>query len=308
MYTNYPMGGYQQPYGQNMYAQNMGMQYVTRAQAKNTQPLSQEVINKLRASSNIDWTVSQEDLWRAQCTHKDHNGMSTLTMDNEGNCHCNICGADFKFFDGDMATVKSVVDAMDNILQTTKTIFLDIPENFAQAYFQYMPLMKKLPQLWGQATKNFNQYDQPVGMIPTNGYTTNNWGLVGTLTGNPAYGQYMPQPPMMGQQMPMGGMPMQTQMMPQQPMMGQQMPMSQPIGMMGQPVQNNPFATAPASMPNIPQPQAPVMNQQMQQSVPQPNAQPQNVQPQQAPQPAPQNPAPAPSNNGEVVQQQTFSV
>lgn len=305
MYNNYQMGGYQQPYGQNMYAQNMGMQYVTRAQAKNTQPLSQEVINKLRASSNIDWTVSQEDLWRAQCTHKDHNGMSTLTMDNEGNCHCNICGADFKFFDGDMATVKSVVDAMDNILQTTKTIFLDIPENFAQAYFQYMPLMKKLPQLWGQATKNFNQYDQPVGMIPTNGYSTNNWGLVGTLTGNPAYGQYMPQPPMMGQQMPMGGMPMQAPMMPQQPMMGQQMPMSQPIGMMGQPVQNNPFATAPASMPNIPQAQAPMMPQ----SVPQPN-----VQPQQAPQPAQQNPtpaptpAPAPSNNGEVVQQQTFSV
>lgn len=321
------MSMYQQPgmmgqqygaYYQNPYGAMMGTQYVQIPKAKNTQPLPADVIAKLRQhSEDFNWQVNQEDIWKAQCTHKDKNGMSTLSTNPDGSMHCNICGADFNFFDGSAQEVEAAVKKVYDTLQTIKTIYLDIPENFAAAYFQFLPLMGKIPQLWERAIKNFSRYGDQQMVTPTNGYTTNNWGLLGQMTGNPMYAGY--------------GAPMYAQQPMMQPMYG--VPQQAPQGYMNmtpgvvdpnqqQAAVANPFvaqAPMPAqnpmmapAIPSIPAPQQGMMypQQQMMQPVPQTSVAPQAPvqQPAQQAAPAQVQTAEAPASNGEVVQQQTFKV
>ena len=64
---------------------------------KNIEPLTQDQIKKLRQGSNgFDWKVSEEDILRAICTHKDKNGVTALTEVGENVCHCSICGGTFR--------------------------------------------------------------------------------------------------------------------------------------------------------------------------------------------------------------------
>lgn len=204
----------------NPMQQQIGTQMINRPVPKSTQPLTAEEINKLRSRTNaIDWQVTQEDVLKSRCTHKDKNGSSTLILNPDRETfHCTICGSDFSIFEGTSAEVQNVVRSVEDILQTIKTIYLDCPEKFVIDFFQFIPLLHKLPILWEEATKNFNRYDYNLsyGPIPTNGYTTNSWGLLQQLT-NPI-GMYPvgtgigPQhqvPNMYPQAYPMGQMPAQ---------------------------------------------------------------------------------------------------
>lgn len=280
------------PYGQ----MNYGSTYTAyaRPQARNTQPLTPDQIAKLRQDGNaFDMKIEQEDLWRSACTHKEKNGNSTLVENQDGTFTCTICHETFKMCDNTKEEIEAAVNTLINMLQTSKTVYLDAPDALVTQYYQIIPLLKKFPDLWERAMKNFAMYDMTPGvqgMAP--GYS--GFAAMQTLLSNPysGYGQ-----PMYGQQPYMA-----------QPMYGQPTPQQAPV--------QQPVAPAPGMMPpygGYAQPvygQAPVMDPNNPMAygaptIPAPTAAPApGVMPQAAPAPAA---APAPQQ-AEVQQQQVFNV
>lgn len=240
--------------------------YQNRPTAKYTQPLTEGQINALRAEEDaLTVKVDEKDIWRAQCTHK-HNGASTLTKvpvyDKDGNLireeyKCSICGAQFSIFDGTTEDVKSIVKAVNDVLQTCKTVNFDIPVELASAYFQFMPLLNMLPVMYDRSIRNFQRYAnvENGGVYAGNTYMQNNWGLLGSLTAQPYYGQavayqypqqqYAQQPYVVQQQ------PVQGYVYPQQQYVVQQQPVYAAA-----PAQANPFVANAPAPGVIPQPVA----------------------------------------------------
>lgn len=259
-----------------------------RPQARNTQPLTEEQINKLRNNSqDFDMSVSQEDLWKAICTHKDKNGNSTLVEEPDGHFRCNICHERFKFCDSTDDEIQKAVDTITDMLQTTKTIYVDAPNNLAKEYYQILALLKKFPSLWKRAVQNFSIYDNGgmnalnqmgpgySGFAAMNTLLTNPYGGYGYnqqygAYQQPVYNPYLQQQPMMA-----GGYNPYAQ---QQQMVQPQMAQVDPSG--------NPMAYG---APAMAVPQAPVPG----------------VMPQAAPAAAP---ATAPAQQTDVQQQQVFNV
>lgn len=283
--------------------------------ARNTQPLTNEQIAALRKDSNtFNMKVSQEEVWKAICTHKDKT-TGDYTLDNIGTDEkgsiwkCGICGKEFHFLDEiSVERVDEIVKDMIDVLQTSKSIYLDAPEEMVRNYYQIIPLLEKLPYLWSQSLANFNKYvnntNSPLAMSPNyaNNFATLN-NIIGGAWANPVMNNQYYQMPMMNvqpnngwyQQQPaydpnmMNGYP---QTAPQQP------PMNPWGGVPQQPPTNNGWTTGWGNPMAYNQPQ--VAPQQPTQAPPVgtvPEAKPaQAPQPQQA---APQQ---------EVQQQQTFAV
>ena len=267
----------------NPYANNLGYTYgVPRPQARNTQPLTPDQIAKLRQDSNaFDMKVEVEDLWRAACTHKEKNGQSTLVDKGDGTYVCTICHEEFKMCDSTKDEIKEAVNTLINMLQTSKTVYLDAPEELIKQYYQIIPLLKKFPDLWDRAIKNFSMYEGSAvtsvnPMYP--GYS--GYAALQTLLTNPyaGYGyQAAPQQPAgYGYQQPAAGFYGQ----PMAPAYGA--PVADPSG--------NPMAYGVPG--NIPAPTAPA-----------PGVMPGAAQP--APAAAP---AAATAPQAEVQQQQVFNV
>ena len=103
-----------------------GFKYgVARPQARNTQPLTQEQIQKLRTNSEaFDMKVTQEELWAAACTHRYKDGRSAMVTNGDITT-CSICHKTFKFNDDIPADISNFIDA----LQTYKTAYLDTPDS-----------------------------------------------------------------------------------------------------------------------------------------------------------------------------------
>ena len=213
-YPNYP----------NQYQPQYGMGITQMPKAKNTQPLTPEMISKLRASGDaFKIEVSQEDLWRAACTHKE-NGQPTLVSEgvnpDTGNeiLRCTICGETFEMVDASPEEVQAAVDLICNLLQTSKTMYLDAPANLITQYYQMLPLLKMFPKLYDRSQKNFAMYENAMYNQPGQvAAGTNGFQMMGAMLSNPygaAYGYGYPQPaPAYGMQ---PGMPTQP-MYPQQP-------------------------------------------------------------------------------------------
>ena len=187
----------------NPYANNYGYAFgVARPQARNTQPLTPEQIAKLRQNSNaFDMKVEVEDLWRAACTHKEKNGQSTLISNEDGSFTCTICHETFNMCESDLDGIQDAVKTLIDMLQTSKSIYLDAPEELISQYYQIIPLLKKFPSLWDRAVKNFAMYENtgftsinPMGPGYAGGFNT-----IQALMTNPyaAFGyQNAPQQPM----------------------------------------------------------------------------------------------------------------
>lgn len=209
MFNNFQNnGGYMNGYG---YPQP-GMQYAQRPQAKMTQTLTPEQIKQLKNNGGtFNLHISQTDMWRAICTHKE-NGNIVLVENGDGTVTCPICGATFSIVSSDQQTVQDAAKIVSDVLQTIKTMYLDIPEEMATQYFQILPLLEKMPQLYNIAMSNFNKYDNPNQMQAGN--SMYGFNALNAIT-NPAFGMGMPmyQPQPGYQQQPMGYAPM---MMPQQ--------------------------------------------------------------------------------------------
>ena len=254
---------YQNPYQQNPYMPQYGAPVPQMPKAKMTQPLSADIINKLRSSGdNFDIKVSQEDLWRAACTHKE-NGAPTLVSEGinpaTGNeiLRCTICGESFEMIEANEEEVQNAVTLLNNLLQTSKTMYLDAPKALVEQYYQMIPLLKMFPKLYQRSMKNFSMYENALGVNPVNTVAgTNGFQMMGAMLANPygyAYGQ--PQAPAAAPapwgmpQAPAAPAPMQQ---PMQPWGYPQQPMANPM------MYNAP-AAAPAPAPAVPvAPAAPV--------------------------------------------------
>lgn len=287
----------------NAYGYNYG---APRPQAANTQPLTQEEIAKLRHSADdLNMQISPEDALRAICTHKDKNGVSTLSVDetkNDGSVVCSICGRSFHIKDITDKEVEDIVETVIDILETCKTTYLDAPANFIREYYMVIPLLRKLAELYKRSINNFAKYDGSPQDL--NRYNSNFSGfdaLNQIITGGPAYNPYgMYQQPYMGQQQPFMGQPVQQQ------------PMQQPVAQQYAAPQFNGFATPAPMMGGFNNPMAYGSPAPMQNQVPvqQPMQQP-VVQAPSAGVVPPAQPMPdaaAQSSATEVQQQQVFNV
>lgn len=214
---------------------NQGYAYsVARPQPGNSQVLTEEQVNALKQNANeFNMKIDQLDLYRAICTHRDpRTGAMTLTFDGDGKCTCSICGETFRMFDGNAEDVKNAVETIKDIMQTTKTLYMDAPRSLTENYYQQIALLDKLAGLWKHSVNNFAKYENVNSPLNPISGSYSGFGALNTLLAAPYnmyYGQ--PAPAMMGAQQPM--------MAPQQPMVPQQAPaapMAPPAGFAPQPM------------------------------------------------------------------------
>lgn len=250
-YANQPMN---QGYGYGMYPQQPGTNYGQFPTAKMTQPLTPEQIRELRSTgSGFSLKVDQIEILRSHCTHKD-NGNIALVKNADGSSTCTVCGETFNLVDKDVEEVKAIVNAVIDILQSVKTYYLDIPENYVKDYFNMIPYLEKLPKFFEVALHNFTKYESGAFLNQNN----NMFGfqMLNALT-SPGYGQMGGG--MMGGQPQMGMAPVPMYQQPQytpQPQMG----MAPAPGM-------NPFgAVQPMNQGYTPQPQVQPQGQNQQQA------------------------------------------
>lgn len=195
------------------------------------QTLTEEEMKSLeKAQEEFTLGISREDQLRAICMHRDINGRSMLDLDSvTGMAKCKICGKSFNVVDNcSDQDIQNAVDNLIDILQTTKTLYVDMPAEAAKKFYTILALLEKVPGLYKVSVENFNKHENAMS----------NW-RVGQNSAvaeyNMLYGGMNPAMPYM---QPMGYA---------QPMMGQPMPQQNqgnPFGFNGQPVQ-------PGYMPNV---------------------------------------------------------
>lgn len=276
-YNNYGYLGGIQPGGYS-YNQNVNP-------PKPKQTLTKEQIEMLRKNTDtFSLGLTQEELLRGICLHRDVNGMETLKPNADGTVTCTICGKTFDpVQDMNEEDARATTQDFIDIIQTIKLLYLDMPVEVAEEFFQIIPLAEKVPKLYKLAADNFAKHEN-----------YNNWRYSGSPNtvnlynmlmggGNVGmYGQQQMYPqgqPMYGQTTlptaPYGTYPNQM------PMTGQAlMPGSNGMGYMGAPIGYQPQTTG--FQYNAPVGSAPVP--------PQPQMQPQTQ--------VTTNPTPQPSNNG----------
>ena len=279
------MDFYQQP---NMMYQ--GMQQNPQAATRFENALTADEIEQLQKKvSQFSIAITNEERLRAICNHRDKTGTKDACIEDPitGNMRCTICGYEFKPIDPNthIEDIKESVQVIENILQTIKLLYIDLPPEAARDYFQIIALIDKIPSLFEFAGKNFSKHE------------VNQWNLYGRQPGvinmfnnlmNAFGGGQMMQPGMMNPQMmnQPAGMPTYGNMNMggfgypgTAPSMNQQMqqPMSNGFGFVGQPQQpmeyqpqtggfqyvpQQPTAGTPTVNPNpAAQPQAPVAPQ-----------------------------------------------
>lgn len=283
----------QNPYG--TMPQQAGWAYGAQPRPRCTQPVTAEMSKMLhQQADDLSVKISKTDVIKNQCTHKDPaTGQLALINNPDGSVTCRTCGETFHLVSDPKAEIESAVEHLIDILQTTKVMYLDAPEEFVKQYFQSISLLKNLPKIFEKASNNFSMYETySAGAYPT----------------NPGFNTFQAVNGIMNGVNPMMGTPVGY---PQQPTpgyyYGAPMPQAYP-----QPVYQQPAAPQPQSEP------------QMVGAVPQWAAQPYGYQaaPPQganpmafgAPAPAPTGvpSAPqsvqAPTTNGEVTQTKEFKV
>ena len=200
------------------------------------QTLTAEEMESLKQTTEeFTLGITNRDKLISICMHRDLNGKSTLAPDpTTGEVKCLICGETFQLVDRcKEEDIQNAVDNLLDILQTTKTLYVDMPSDAARNFYTIIALIKKIPGLYKIATDNFSKHENAMN---------NAWGFTGggnmlneynalAFGYGPMMGGYaMPQQPMMQPQM--GGQ-----------VYGQQMaPGGNPFGFNGQPVAPQPYA------------------------------------------------------------------
>ena len=146
----YPMGGYQFNGAQNM---PKVMNVLTEAEIKELQANTSQFVLGLTTRESL----------QAACNHRTPDGMGdSLVFDsNTGIARCTICGYEFRPVEADASydTIKEASDRLVDILQTIKIMYTELPAPTAREFFQIIPLIGKIPQLFEFAAKNFAKHD-----------------------------------------------------------------------------------------------------------------------------------------------------
>ena len=227
--------------------------------------------------SQFKLSVTEEELAKGQCNHYNMNGTSALIPDQDGSggCTCAICGTHFTSREFAQEDVQNATQNVLDILNTIKIMYLSIDPNAALEYFQIIPFIEKIPQLYNIAVNDFKKYEGVNNMVPTQGQNPFNIFSMMTMGYNPSMMGGFVQQPMgygMPQQVPMG-YPQQQPMMnnfaqqnpgfnpmygaPQQPMAPGYQPTTQgfsfnPAGA-AQPMVNTNMPVQPQQAPVAPQ-------------------------------------------------------
>lgn len=200
--------------------------------------LNAEEIKELQQQrSQFSLGLTKKESLQAACNHRTADGMQdTLVYDNvTGLATCTICGYQFRPVEADASydTIKESADRIVDILQTIKIMYTDLPAEAAKEYFQIIPLIGKIPQLFEFAAKNFAKHE-------FNGWSYNNHNMGGIA--------------MLQNLSSMFGGGMQQPNFVQQPQfngyaMNPQQPVGYPNGMAPQMPNQNPFGYPGASAP-----------------------------------------------------------
>lgn len=138
--------------------------------------LTDEQIKMLQQTgSNFSLGLTEKDVLRAKCTHRQPDGMrDSLTYDpNTGRVRCTICGYEFKPIDAstDIGAIDDAASTIIDILQTIKLLFPTLPPDAVGEYFQIIPLIEKIPNLFKISAQEALKND-----VNLYNYSSNNMG------------------------------------------------------------------------------------------------------------------------------------
>lgn len=144
----------------------MGFNYggIPQNQQKIMNNLTAEEIQKLQQQhSQFSLGLTERESLQAACNHRVPDGSDdSLVYDKEtGIVRCTICGYEFRPIEPDESyeSIKDASDRIIDILQTIKMMYTDLPPQAAREYFQIIPLIAKVPQLFEFAAKNFAKHE-----------------------------------------------------------------------------------------------------------------------------------------------------
>lgn len=264
----------------------MNFGYYPQGVIPNNQPiprttnwLDQETLNTLQKGLNqFRLSVTPEEIACGQCNHYNLNtGAPALISDNDdiNGYTCSLCGEHFHMQEFSNEDVENTVNNILDILNVIKIMYLSIDKNAALEFFQVIPFIKKIPQLYKIAVDDFKKYESINNFTPTAQQSPFNlFSMIVNPTGfypqqQPQQGYYQPpQAQVMPQQM--GGMGQQMGFYPQQqpaynPMYGA--PMAPQPNMGYQPQQQgfnlNPQGAAMQGGPQVGMQQTPMVNTNM---------------------------------------------
>lgn len=160
----------QNPYMNNgmgmggMYAPGYQYQGINPQMVKQMNYLSPEEIAELQESQNVfSLGLTQRESLQAACNHRVADGSKdSLIYDaNTGEATCQICGYKFRPVSADESIddIKDAADRLVDILQTIKIMYADLPQQAAREYFQIIPLINKIPELFQYAARNYNKHE-----------------------------------------------------------------------------------------------------------------------------------------------------
>ena len=180
------------------------------AVTKFVNPLTAEQIKRLQAKeAQFSLGLTEEEQLRAICNHRNAEGTGdTLVYDPvTGEARCTICGYTFRPIEPGVGpdVLKEDVDRIVDILQTIKLMYVDLPAEVATEYFQIIPLIEKIPQLFEFAAKNMNKHDvnmwnynnQNMGSFAMFNNLANMFGNMGNMMPNYSAQQFTQPQPMM---------------------------------------------------------------------------------------------------------------
>ena len=295
-----------------MYNQQYGpVGYVNapKPRARYTQPVTPEMSQMmLRDDDTLSVKISPIERAKNMCTHK-YPGKSEIALvesgsDSEGQIvTCRVCGESFHIIMDDPKAIamdlQKTCSHLIDIMQSSKTMYLDIPEDFATEFYQIMTLIDRVPKVYEKGFKNFNQYDysnQAQGVYPG----MNSFQTVNQFIGGAAMGGINPM---------MGGQPYNPGYQPYPPAGYVPQPVQQydaygnPIQVQPQQVPAYPQAPQGGAMPMGPGAPLPGENPFMYNAPPAPQAPAAGVNPV-----APGQPQQPVVQTGDVVQNKAFSV
>ena len=90
--------------------------------------LTPETINALRKDgAQFTLALSEEDIARAQCNHRNQDGTPSLNGNDDGSCKCSICGYTFNITDEySIEQVEAACKCVTDILQTIKVMYISM--------------------------------------------------------------------------------------------------------------------------------------------------------------------------------------
>lgn len=126
--------------------------------------LTPEQIKRLQVKeSQFSIGLTEEEQLRGICNHRNPDGTSDALIYDPitGTAKCSICGYEFRPVEPDIGldVLKEDVARIVDVLQTIKLMYIDLPAEAGREYFQIIPLIEKIPQLFEFAAKNMNKHE-----------------------------------------------------------------------------------------------------------------------------------------------------